>query len=148
MLGQVTLFRYTENVYVVTVPGTTLNVPLKLNVLFAGLFVLTPEINTAPGEEAFNRFDVSVVKVAMLPLAGHDAPPCDGVVLLAGAIATVLSVRSRLTTEVAPAPPGVTYASGTSGCMITCGVVPVFSDRLAMAHGAVCDVDALKHVWL
>src|SRR5258708_25102177 len=53
-----------------------------------------------------------------------------------GAICADVPRCNRFTTEVAPfPPPGVTYASGTLGCIITFGVAPVFTATGAITHG-------------
>src|SRR5215472_9096425 len=87
-------------------------------------------MSTAPGDDGLSPLGVLVVIVAM-PLV-HDAPFGDG------AIATVVLFNKRLTTDVTPNPPGVTYAKGAPGCNTTSGVLPVFKDTDAIAHGGFC----------
>src|ERR1700720_2023095 len=62
-----------------------------------------------------------------------------------GRILTLIPCCRRSTTDVDPnPPPGVTYASGTCGCMTTLGVGPVLSETGAVTQGGVCP--AKKHV--
>src|SRR5271166_4065123 len=58
---------------------------------------------------------------------------------------TLVLVCVRFTTLVNPAPPGETYATGTCGCMATCGVAPVFMETEEIAQGGTVTVDPMKH---
>ena len=90
--------------------------------------VVIPEISTVPPVEGLIPCGLVVTIVTTLFVRTAPTGPA--------AIVDELSFDNRFTTVVLPDPPGVTYANGTFGCMITCGVGPVVSETEAMTHGA------------